>query len=190
MKVEKPKPNTFLMRGLQWTTIIERTFYAESPEQREAWLDAIRRVSDSLKPSNADEDMMDVSNVPMADSLSSYGNGMQSNSQKTVAEAGAQQMHEETNSNNMASNHHNKTQQMSVITLEHFEFLKVLGKGTFGKVILVREKRTDRLYAIKILKKEVIVAKEEIEHTRTENRVLQKCKHPFLTVSFSDNQKK
>jgi RAC serine/threonine-protein kinase len=99
-------------------------------------------------------------------------------------------MHEETNSNNMASNHHNKTQQMSVITLEHFEFLKVLGKGTFGKVILVREKRTDRLYAIKILKKEVIVAKEEIEHTRTENRVLQKCKHPFLTVSFSDNQKK
>jgi RAC serine/threonine-protein kinase len=53
--------------------------------------------------------------------------------------------------------------------------------GTFGKVILAKEKRTNRLYAIKILKKEVIVAKEEIEHTRTENRVLQRCRHPFLT---------
>lgn len=69
------------------------------------------------------------------------------------------------------------------VTLESFEFLKVLGKGTFGKVILCREKATSRLYAIKILKKDVIIKKDEVAHTQTENRVLRSTNHPFLTVS-------
>ena len=64
--------------------------------------------------------------------------------------------------------------------------LKVLGKGTFGKVVLCREKLTSEIFAMKILKKDVIVAKDEIAHTLTENRVLQSTKHPFLTVS-TDN---
>eukprot|EP00094_Tigriopus_californicus_P011256 TCALIF_10863-PA protein Name:"Similar to Akt1 RAC serine/threonine-protein kinase (Drosophila melanogaster)" AED:0.14 eAED:0.14 QI:0/0.62/0.66/1/0/0.11/9/1081/457 len=66
------------------------------------------------------------------------------------------------------------------VTLENFEFIKVLGKGTFGKVILCREKSTQSLYAIKILKKEVIIRKDEVAHTLTEKNVLQKTKHPFL----------
>lgn len=40
-----------------------------------------------------------------------------------------------------------------------FDYLKLLGKGTFGKVILVREKASGTYYAMKILKKEVIIAK-------------------------------
>ena len=61
--------------------------------------------------------------------------------------------------------------------------LRVLGKGTFGKVVLCRDKETNDLYAMKILKKDVIVAKDEITHTMTENRVLRGMQHPFLTVS-------
>jgi RAC serine/threonine-protein kinase len=61
----------------------------------------------------------------------------------------------------------------------------MLGKGTFGKVILCREKGTGHLFAIKILKKEVIIAKDEVAHTLTENRVLQTTNHPFLIVSYS-----
>lgn len=36
MKTERPKPNTFIIRCLQWTTVIERTFHVESPEERQA----------------------------------------------------------------------------------------------------------------------------------------------------------
>jgi hypothetical protein len=34
MKVEKPKPNTFIIRGLQWTTVVERMFCVDTPEER------------------------------------------------------------------------------------------------------------------------------------------------------------
>lgn len=44
-------------------------------------------------------------------------------------------------------------------TMNDFEYLKLLGKGTFGKVILVKEKSTGVHYAMKILRKEVIIAK-------------------------------
>lgn len=47
----------------------------------------------------------------------------------------------------------------SVQTMNDFDYLKLLGKGTFGKVILVREKASGTYYAMKILKKEVIIAK-------------------------------
>lgn len=43
--------------------------------------------------------------------------------------------------------------------MNDFDYLKLLGKGTFGKVILVREKASGIYYAMKILKKEVIIAK-------------------------------
>jgi len=51
-------------------------------------------------------------------------------------------------------------------------------------VILCREKATGHLYAIKILKKEVIIQKDEVAHTLTENRVLRTTSHPFLIVIY------
>lgn len=48
---------------------------------------------------------------------------------------------------------------------------------------MCREKSSGEIMAMKILKKDVIVAKDEISHTLTENRVLQMTTHPFLTVS-------
>jgi hypothetical protein len=49
---------------------------------------------------------------------------------------------------------------------------------------MCRDKETGAIMAMKILKKDVIVAKDEIAHTLTENRVLQMTNHPFLTVGI------
>ncbi|RKF72151.1 Protein kinase C-like [Golovinomyces cichoracearum] len=70
------------------------------------------------------------------------------------------------------------------IGLDHFNFLAVLGKGNFGKVMLAEAKATKKLYAIKVLKKEFIIENEEVESTRSEKRVFliaNKERHPFLT---------
>jgi len=61
-----------------------------------------------------------------------------------------------------------------------FVTMKVIGRGGFGRVMLVRKKDTGRVYAMKVLKKAVIAARGEIEHTKTEKSVLSRLDHPFL----------
>ena len=45
MAVDKPRPYTFTIRGLQWTTVIERNFSVDTEKEREEWVAAIRYVS-------------------------------------------------------------------------------------------------------------------------------------------------
>ena len=45
------------------------------------------------------------------------------------------------------------------ITKEDFKIIKVIGRGTFGKVFMVKKKDTDDIYAMKVLKKEQIASK-------------------------------
>lgn len=162
MSVDRPKPYTFTIRGLQWTTVIERTFHVTSEKEREEWMTAIKGVSERL----SDVDEVEMEGVSHSTSMSSTMSGPSSD------DFSAKFSVQGTSSS--------KSTGKRKVTLENFEFLKVLGKGTFGKVILCREKTTGHLYAIKILKKEVIIQKDEVAHTLTENRVLRTTSHPFL----------
>ncbi|XP_011499207.1 PREDICTED: RAC serine/threonine-protein kinase [Ceratosolen solmsi marchali] len=185
MSVDRPKPFTFVIRGLQWTTVIERTFHVETEQDREDWVTAIRYVADRLaneeqsqqqphsqmQQSSSSEDVdMESTGGGRSDSCGSLG--VVSNDGCIFDELLAKFSVQGTSNS--------KTSGKKKVTLENFEFLKVLGKGTFGKVILCREKATGHLYAIKILRKEVIIRKDEVAHTLTENRVLRTTSHPFL----------
>jgi serine/threonine protein kinase len=66
------------------------------------------------------------------------------------------------------------------ITMKDFTLLKVIGKGSYGKVLLVRKKDTGEILAMKILRKDFIAKRNQIEHTRTERSVLERVKHPFI----------
>jgi len=81
---------------------------------------------------------------------------------------------------------------MSPPSLESFKIIKVIGKGSFGKVFLVKEIQTNELYALKVLRKDNIIKRNQVEHTRTERSVLGYVKHPFivgLNMAFQSNDK-
>ncbi|XP_077991813.1 serine/threonine-protein kinase Sgk1-like [Glandiceps talaboti] len=62
-----------------------------------------------------------------------------------------------------------------------FDFLKVIGKGSFGKVLLAKHKSEGTVYAIKVLQKQAIMRRNEVKHIMAERNVLKKnIKHPFL----------
>jgi len=64
-----------------------------------------------------------------------------------------------------------------------FPLLRVLGKGSFGKVVLVRKrtgKESGGLFAMKILRKAHLVKRRQIERTKTERKVLSVVDHPFI----------
>jgi hypothetical protein len=89
------------------------------------------------------------------------------------------------------------------VKLEDFHLLKVIGKGSFGKVmqvcaffrvhqsgfnpvstflfaIQVRKIDTGEIFAMKVLTKDNIVKRNQVEHTKTERNVLEYIHHPFI----------
>eukprot|EP00948_MAST-09A_sp_MAST-9A-sp1_P001048 g1048.t1 len=78
------------------------------------------------------------------------------------------------------------------ICLDHFEIMKVLGRGSFGKVMLVKHKLNKNIYAMKSLRKDALLKRNQILHTKTERFILQHIDHPFhvgLCFAFQTSDK-
>lgn len=79
------------------------------------------------------------------------------------------------------------TPSQQAMTIDSFELLKVIGKGSFGKVMQVKKKDTGRIYALKTIRKHHIASRPgEITHILAERTVLALVDNPFVVpLKFS-----
>lgn len=66
-------------------------------------------------------------------------------------------------------------------TIEDFDLLRVIGRGSYAKVLMVELKKTNRIYAMKVIKKELVTDDEDIDWVQTEKHVFETASnYPFL----------
>ena len=107
-----------------------------------------------------------------------------------------EQLIDKNESSEMQSNpskEHNSSKQENIkVTSQDFQALKLLGTGSFGRVLLVKYLANNTLYAMKILNKAQIKLKHQEEHTKTERDLMVKINSPFIVnikFAFQDDSR-
>jgi serine/threonine protein kinase len=67
---------------------------------------------------------------------------------------------------------------------QHFDLLKLIGEGAFGKVLLVRNRLDKTLYAMKVLSKKLLKKKNNTQYMKSERDILTKVAHPFIVSLY------
>lgn len=76
----------------------------------------------------------------------------------------------------------------AVVGPQSFEKIRLLGQGDVGKVYLVREKKSDRLYALKIFGKAEMIKRKKIKRILAEQEILATSNHPFIVTLYHSFQ--
>jgi serine/threonine protein kinase len=66
------------------------------------------------------------------------------------------------------------------VNFSDFSFLMVIGRGAFGKVFLAEMKASKKLYAIKSIRKDILLEQGQVENTLLEKDIMLECDNPFL----------
>ena len=66
------------------------------------------------------------------------------------------------------------------LTINDFSIIKVIGKGSYGKVLLVKKNDDDKVYAMKVLKKKAMIKRNQVEHIKAERKIMELVDHPFI----------
>jgi len=131
------------------------------------------------------EGLIDVNSFLYPPQNKNVGNnsGITSNINNSAGLSNTVNTLENTGSNSRfgrSSTLYSKKKDIKEVKLDDFQVLKVLGRGSFGKVCLVEYSATKEIYAMKSLKKDVLIDQDQIENTLLEKRILQSLEHPFL----------
>ncbi|KAF5902121.1 serine/threonine-protein kinase 32C, partial [Clarias magur] len=74
---------------------------------------------------------------------------------------------------------------------DHFQILRAIGKGSFGKVCIVQKRDTEKMYAMKYMNKQQCIERDEVRNVFRELEILQDIEHVFLVnlwYSFQDEE--
>ena len=66
------------------------------------------------------------------------------------------------------------------LTINDFSIIKVIGKGSYGKVLLVKKNDEDKVYAMKVLKKKAMIKRNQVEHIKAERKIMELVDQPFI----------
>jgi len=139
----------------------------------------------SLRLSTTSQDYLDSQAIPIP------GITMDPVSEEALSKSYSEQclrddtVYEVVLDEDFASSNAQETLGSRKVTKDDFEQLKVIGRGAYGKVLLVRHKASRRLYAMKVLKKASLFLKtKHVEHTKAERQILEEVKHPFIVQLF------
>ena len=75
-------------------------------------------------------------------------------------------------------------------SIRDYESLAIIGRGAFGEVHVCREKKTGKIYAIKKIKKYILIIKNQIRHILNEQILMSKASSPWiveLKASFQED---
>jgi tRNA A-37 threonylcarbamoyl transferase component Bud32 len=158
----------------------ERTYHvcADDDNEMNLWVQAINRQRQYMNSQTAgvNKTGSGAQLPPLPNpGVSSQSSSSGPNSTSSVTNTSSLQPNGTPQQNGLA-----KEEPKKPARLEDFELLKVIGKGSFGKVLLVRKKGTNNFYAMKVLTKKTIILRHEVEHTLSEKNILMKLQHPFL----------
>ncbi|XP_021925102.1 serine/threonine-protein kinase 32B-like isoform X2 [Zootermopsis nevadensis] len=78
-----------------------------------------------------------------------------------------------------------------LVNFDHFQILRAIGKGSFGKVCIVQKKDCKRMFAMKYMNKSQCAEREALKNVLREVEILTTLEHPFLVnlwFSFQDEE--
>ncbi|XP_047574813.1 serine/threonine-protein kinase 32B isoform X2 [Lutra lutra] len=94
----------------------------------------------------------------------------------------------------MGGNHSHKPpvfDENEEVNFDHFQILRAIGKGSFGKVCIVQKRDTKKMYAMKYMNKQKCIERDEVRNVFRELQIMQGLEHPFLVnlwYSFQDEE--
>ncbi|XP_038601275.1 serine/threonine-protein kinase 32B [Tachyglossus aculeatus] len=95
---------------------------------------------------------------------------------------------------NMGVNHSHRPpvfDENEDVNFDHFQILRAIGKGSFGKVCIVQKRDTKKMYAMKYMSKQKCIERDEVRNVFRELQIMQGLEHPFLVnlwYSFQDEE--
>ncbi|KAG0201022.1 hypothetical protein BGX28_006072 [Mortierella sp. GBA30] len=83
------------------------------------------------------------------------------------------------------------TDVIFIVNLFQFKLLRVIGKGSFGKVRMVERRETGKVYALKYISKAQVIKMEAVRNILRERQILESVDHAFVVnmrFAFQDDE--